>query len=139
MKKFIKILVLVLIPHILYSQDSTNTKTQCTEDSLKDFTSHQEKVLNSVFEQRNLLYELYIIDDTLLDNRNFQIKSLEIDLFRTNEKFVLKSQESDVNAVIADNYKALYKQQKRRKNWTIVGFSVETGGLAGLLIWQVIK
>jgi hypothetical protein len=102
-------------------------------------TSHQEKVLNSVFEQRNLLYELVIIDDTLLDNRNSQIKSLEVDLFRTNEKFVLKSQESDANVVIADNYKALYKQQKRRKNWTIVGFSVGTGGLAGLLIWQVIK
>jgi hypothetical protein len=102
-------------------------------------TSHQEKVLNSVFEQRNLLYELVIIDDTLLDNRNSQIKSLELDLFRTNEKFVLKSQESDANVAIADNYKTLYKQQKRRKNWTIVGFSVGTGGLVGLLIWQVIK
>ena len=102
-------------------------------------TSHQERVLNSVFEQRNLLYELVIIDDTLLDNRNSQIKSLEVDLFRTNEKFVLKSQESDANVAIADNYKALYKQQKRRKNWTIVGFSVGAGGLGALLIWQAVK
>lgn len=102
-------------------------------------TSHQEKVLNSVFEQRNLLYELYLIDDTLLNNRNSQIKSLEVDLFKTNEKFILKSQESDANSAIADNYKALYKQQKRRKNWTIVGFSVGVGGLGGLLIWQVVK
>lgn len=139
MKQFIKIVALLLIPCISYSQDSINTKTLFIEDSLKGLTSHQEKVLNSVFEQRNLLYELYLIDDTLLNNRNSQIKSLEVDLFKTNEKFILKSQESDANSAIADNYKALYKQQKRRKNWTIVGFSVGVGGLGGLLIWQVVK
>lgn len=102
-------------------------------------TSHKEKVLISVFRQRDLLYDLYLVNNKLLANRTQQINSLKTDYDRLENKFSLKEKENLNNLNIAEDYKKLYKKEKREKRGIIVGGCVVIGASAAFIIYNEFK
>lgn len=103
---------------------------------MRDSRFHEEKVLNTVFEQRNLLYELHCIDDTLLDTKDKQIVSLKADLQRVSRKYELSEEKADNNLKKANMFEKAYLHEKRVKNGVIIGGCVVVGGSVALVLYN---
>lgn len=82
------------------------------------------------------MYEIYQIDNTLLDTKDSRIAEYQnLDTLQEHKVDSLQSLSSNKDIIIAD-WTKLYKREKRRKTWSTIGFSVSLGAVGGLFVYR---